>query len=805
MIRRDALGEKGVFGEPHREQTAGMLYGDNLPVAGVTADPVKGFAGVQIPLGECHYLSYGSLQRRHSGLTVKYRLGNCDRRLEVYEVPRSIEQVPRSFSHLEIPKVMLHKVWTVAPSDNEYSPAEVTPECVVDHPFLPENRAEVIKCILHRCLHPMHPRPVGDQTCGVGDACVFNVHLRAIGEGRGHRKARLLADCEFLDGLRCRMYIHKTLAVHGRHDLQTDAAHIIDQTDHHSRLVAIAARVHDPLPIGNPLQHQAHRRIGLEVDGNDVLPGFESFLGDNSSVLHGTCGFHDDIDRWKGAQNLMSGAYSAPTLINRTREYRGIGTDHDICRRATRGGIRVNGSSWCSVNEQSGTHSRGDIELIGKSPTDEAGANDCYVDDIAGLLPVPKPAKQRHPGLLSPQSLFPTIRLASRPPKTDLPEYPRRIVRTPDAAWTQRCTNRRKERERARIVKAVVLSGGSGTRLRPLTYSTAKQLVPVAGQPTLFYGLRDLVAAGVEDVIIVISPETGDQVRLAVGDGSGLGINPTFVVQPEPNGLAAALALALPLVGQEDCVMVLGDVLARQGIPRAIEDFDAGGASCQLLVAEVERPEAFGIVELDASGSIRRLVEKPLKPLSNLAIVGVYVFDGHIAEAVHAIPPSARGEYEITDAIQHLLETGKVVRPSRTPSWWKDTGRKEDLLEANRLVLAELDAHVEGELVDCSLASPVVVGRGSRLVDCTLRGPVVIGESVRASGSILGPNASIGDDCQLMNATIEDSILMEKVSVSHWKVNFGLIGPESTISEPAPSDFAALTLGQRSSIGPTPS
>lgn len=349
-------------------------------------------------------------------------------------------------------------------------------------------------------------------------------------------------------------------------------------------------------------------------------------------------------------------------------------------------------------------------------------------------------------------------------------------------------------------MKGVVLSGGTGTRLRPLTYSIAKQLIPVGGEPILFYGLREMSSIGVEDVAIIISPQTGAQVRAAIGDGSDLGINPTFILQPEPTGLAAALSLALPFVAGDMCVMYLGDILASGGITRVVQDATASGASCQVLVAEVDRPESFGIVELDRDGAITRLVEKPKNPRSNVAIVGAYVFDGHIAEAVRTIKPSARGEYEITDAIQYLLEKGRSVQPTRTPSWWKDTGRKDDVLEANRLVLADLVERIEGDTVACSVAGPLTLGQGSELHDCVVQGPVVIGEGVQARNCVLGPDVSIGKGSILRDAELDNTVVMHQTTVVSWKIRDSLIGPESILEWPSPAEPVSLLLGQQCEV-----
>jgi len=350
-------------------------------------------------------------------------------------------------------------------------------------------------------------------------------------------------------------------------------------------------------------------------------------------------------------------------------------------------------------------------------------------------------------------------------------------------------------------MKGVVLSGGSGTRLRPITYSIAKQLVPVAGAPVLFHGLRELAAAGIEEVALIVSPETGDQVRAAIEEAGDLGIRATFIVQSEPKGLAHALRCALPFLDGDDCVMYLGDNLVDGGVRAAVDGFRRTESSCQVLVAHVDHPEAFGVVEVDAAGGVLRLVEKPKVPQSNLAIIGVYVFDRHIAQAVEAIEPSWRGEYEITDAIQHLVDSGRPVGATVLESWWKDTGRKEDILDANRIVLGGLQASIEGELVACTVEGPVSIEAGSRLVDCTLIGPVIVGRGVEARNARIGPNVAIDRDCRIEGGSIVDTVVMWGSEIVGWDIVDSLIGPESQMRPPAPTGAVSLTLGQRTMLG----
>lgn len=349
-------------------------------------------------------------------------------------------------------------------------------------------------------------------------------------------------------------------------------------------------------------------------------------------------------------------------------------------------------------------------------------------------------------------------------------------------------------------MKGVVLSGGSGTRLRPITYSMAKQLVPVANQPILHYGLRDLAAAGVTQVAVIISPETGDHIRRSVGDGAEFGLDITWIVQDEPAGLAHALGCALPWVDGDDVLMYLGDNLVKDGVADIVEDYRAHGPNCQILLTRVDDPSAFGVAELDSEGRVHRLVEKPSRPRSDLALVGVYLFDHHIAEAVAAIEPSPRGELEITDAIQWLIDHGHRVDSSIVRGWWKDTGRKEDLLHANRLVMRDLVGNVQGEVVDSVIRGEVVVEAGARIVDSTITGPAVIGAGAEVLRTEIGPNTAIGPGSDVADARVEDTILMEGAQVHGWQLRMSLVGNDTRLHGAAPQRFVEVTLGERCEV-----
>ncbi|HEY2006800.1 MAG TPA: glucose-1-phosphate thymidylyltransferase, partial [Solirubrobacteraceae bacterium] len=263
-------------------------------------------------------------------------------------------------------------------------------------------------------------------------------------------------------------------------------------------------------------------------------------------------------------------------------------------------------------------------------------------------------------------------------------------------------------------LKGLILSGGKGTRLRPITHTSAKQLVPVANKPVLFYGIQAMAEAGISEVGIIIAPETGDEIREAAGDGSRFGINLTYIVQDEPAGLAHAVLTAEPFLRDSPFVMYLGDNLLQGGIRDLVTAFRAGEPDALILLTQVPDPEQYGVAELE-NGSVIRLVEKPRQPKTDLALVGVYMFTAGIHSAARAIKPSGRGELEITDAIQHLVDQGLRVEPHIVRGWWKDTGRLEDMLAANRLVLETIDHRVEGELIDSRIDGRVVIEAGARL------------------------------------------------------------------------------------------
>ena len=314
-------------------------------------------------------------------------------------------------------------------------------------------------------------------------------------------------------------------------------------------------------------------------------------------------------------------------------------------------------------------------------------------------------------------------------------------------------------------LKGLILSGGRGTRLRPITHTSAKQLVPVANRPVLFYGLEAMARAGIVEVGVIIAPETGDEIRAAAGDGSAFGVRITYIVQNEPAGLAHAVLTAEPFLGADPFVMYLGDNLLQGGIDELVRTFRANAPDAMILLTPVDDPEHYGVAEL-RDGRVVALAEKPPQPTTDLALVGVYMFTAVIHEAARAIAPSARGELEITDAIQQLVDRGCRVEPHIVRGWWKDTGRLEDMLAANRLVLDTFTGRVDGELIDSRCDGRVVVEAGARLERCTVRGPAIIGAGARLTDCYVGPYTAIGAGCVIEHAEIEHSILLEGATVT---------------------------------------
>ncbi|WP_433250225.1 glucose-1-phosphate thymidylyltransferase [Streptosporangium sp. CA-135522] len=351
-------------------------------------------------------------------------------------------------------------------------------------------------------------------------------------------------------------------------------------------------------------------------------------------------------------------------------------------------------------------------------------------------------------------------------------------------------------------MKALVLAGGSGTRLRPITHTSAKQLVPVANKPVLFYGLEAIAAAGIREIGIVVG-DTQAEIEAAVGDGSALGLQVTYLRQQAPLGLAHAVLIARDYLGDDDFVMYLGDNFIVGGISGIVDRFVHDRPSAQIMLTRVGDPRQFGVAELDASGRVVGLEEKPAEPKSDLALVGVYLFTPAIHEAVAELKPSWRGELEITDAIQWLIQQGHEVESTVISGYWKDTGNVTDMLEVNRLVLESLDARVDGLVDDVSeLIGRVVVEPGAVVERSRIVGPAVIGAGARVLDSYVGPFTSIAADCVIRESEIEYSIVLPRSSISGVsRIEASLIGHDVEVT-PAPTTPRAhrLVLGDHSKV-----
>ncbi len=359
-------------------------------------------------------------------------------------------------------------------------------------------------------------------------------------------------------------------------------------------------------------------------------------------------------------------------------------------------------------------------------------------------------------------------------------------------------------------MKALVLAGGAGTRLRPITHTSAKQLVPVANKPILFYGLEAIRDAGITEVGIIVG-DTQAEIEAAVGDGSLFGIHPTYIRQDAPLGLAHAVLTAAEFLGEDDFVMYLGDNLIAGGITELVDEFRRERSveakfrpDAQILLARVHDPERFGVAELDDEGHVVRLYEKPEVPPSDLALVGVYLFSREIVRAARQIRPSARGELEITDAIQWLIDHGKRVRSALVKGWWKDTGKLYELLEANRIVLETIEARVQGQIdAGSEIIGRVVLEEGAEVVNSFVRGPAIIGARSRILDSYIGPFTSIAADCRLERTEVEHSVILDRCVISDVRrVTDSLLGRQVEIrrSDRKPAAYRFM-LGDHSQVG----
>ncbi|HBE18076.1 MAG TPA: glucose-1-phosphate thymidylyltransferase [Cyanobacteria bacterium UBA11149] len=334
-------------------------------------------------------------------------------------------------------------------------------------------------------------------------------------------------------------------------------------------------------------------------------------------------------------------------------------------------------------------------------------------------------------------------------------------------------------------MKAIILSGGKGTRLRPLTYTGAKQLVPVANKPILWYGIEAIVAAGITDIGIIISPETGEEVKTKTGNGDRFGAKITYILQEQPAGLAHAVKIAQPFLGDSPFLMYLGDNLVESNLDLFIEQFTSRNLDALTLLCQVPNPSAFGVAKVDENGRVLQLVEKPKVPPSNLALVGIYLFSPTVHNAIANIQPSPRGELEITDAIQYLIDEPRKVEARQVDGWWLDTGKKDDLLEANRIILdTRLEGAVEGDVDEQSqVIGRVQIGKGSTIINSKIRGPVTIGSNCHLENCFIGPYSSVADNVTLVDADLEHSVILQgaKVIGIHQRIVDSVIGQRAQL------------------------
>lgn len=336
-------------------------------------------------------------------------------------------------------------------------------------------------------------------------------------------------------------------------------------------------------------------------------------------------------------------------------------------------------------------------------------------------------------------------------------------------------------------MKALITSGGKGTRLRPITHTSNKHLIPIANKPMIHFAIEAVLEAGIKDVGIVYNPDTGDEIKKALGDGSQWGMRFTYILQEAPLGLAHVVKVSQDFLGNEPFVFYLGDNVVVGGIKRFIDDFKREGSNCHLVLSRVHDPERFGVPEIK-DGKIVRVEEKPSNPKSQYAVTGIYIYDSKIFEAVNNIKPSPRGELEISDAHDYLINNGYKVCYSEITGWWKDTGKPEDLLEANRLTLDRIigdhESIINGKVDDSSdIAGKVIIENGAQIIRSSIRGPVIIGENTVIEDSYIGPFTSIYYGCQIKNSEVEYSIILEKCRIvdADIRIERSLLGREAEI------------------------
>ena len=354
-------------------------------------------------------------------------------------------------------------------------------------------------------------------------------------------------------------------------------------------------------------------------------------------------------------------------------------------------------------------------------------------------------------------------------------------------------------------MKSIILCAGKGTRLRPLTHTSAKHLIPIANKPVLFYAIEAIKDCGIKDIGIIIG-ETGEDIKSELREGSKWGVNISYIEQKEALGLAHAVSVACDFLGEDKFLMYLGDNLLKNGVESYANIFLQGNYNAFVLLTEVDNPRQFGVAELEG-GRVVRVVEKPKEPVSNLALIGVYFFDENVHQAIKSIKPSARGELEITDSIQWMIDKGYKVGAEVIKGWWKDTGKPDDILEANRLILEDIERDVGGaKVVDeaSQISGRVKIGKGSEIINSKIVGPVIIGERVRIVDSYVGPFTSISERVEIRKSEIECSVILEESKLEYIKGRMQrcLIGRGVEIyhSKDLPRVYE-FTLGDHSKVG----
>ncbi|MDH4212234.1 MAG: glucose-1-phosphate thymidylyltransferase [candidate division WOR-3 bacterium] len=333
-------------------------------------------------------------------------------------------------------------------------------------------------------------------------------------------------------------------------------------------------------------------------------------------------------------------------------------------------------------------------------------------------------------------------------------------------------------------MKGLILSGGFGTRLRPLTYTGAKQLIPIANKPIIYYGIEALAGLGIKEIGVVVG-DTRDEVMNTVGKGDKWKLKIEYIPQESPLGLAHAIKIARKFLSEEPFMMYLGDNILKDNLTDHVKQFEKNQPDALILLTEVNNPQDFGVAIVDDQGTVKKLIEKPKEPPSNLALVGIYLFNKEIHNAIEHIKPSLRNELEITDAIQWLLDNGYRVESQTVKGWWKDTGKPEDIIEANLLILQDIEPDNQGKVVDSTLNGRVVIGKGTLVEKSIIRGPAIIGENSRLSRAYVGPFSSIGADVTIENSEVECSVIMDGATICNLenRIDRSILGRNVVINQ----------------------